>query len=92
MHMWESNPTAVALRDDSVGVSLETSPRKIQSHAKNGGWKVSLNPDWLSQLDLDEQSAATLHSFSSGVKPVIVNNPAIIVQPAAVIEEDEYDG
>jgi hypothetical protein len=89
--MLGSNPDPVPLRDDSLGVSLETTPRKIQD-SSNNGYYVTLNRDWLAQVDLAEQSAATLHSFSSGMSPVIVRNPAIIVQPAAVIEEGETDG
>lgn len=79
--------TAVLLRDDSIGVATEDKPRKIQGRPHNGGFDCSLNPDWLAQLGLDEQGTATVHSMSMGVKPVIVQNPAIIIQPASVLED-----
>lgn len=79
---------AVALRGESLGVWLEETPRRIQDNTESGnGYSVSLNPDWLSQLDADEQGTATLHSLSVAQKPVIVQNPAIIIQPAAVLED-----
>lgn len=79
---------AVPLRDDAVGVSLETKPRKVQKHSQNGFY-CSLNIDWLQQLNLDEQSALTLHSLSVGANPVVVRNPAIIIQPADILTETE---
>jgi len=84
--MWASNPDPVALREDSVGIQLETTPRKIQER-NDTGYVVSLNQDWLEQLELAEQSAATLHSVNMAVKPVIVQHPAIIIQPQGVLEE-----
>jgi hypothetical protein len=82
------NPSteAVLLRDGSVGVSTENTPRSVQSNGENGR-KVTLNPAYTDQLDL-EPGAATLHSLSVGVKPVLVQHPAIIVQPASVLGEN----
>jgi len=79
---------AVALHEDSLGVWLEETPRKIQDDTdfENGFW-CSLNRDWLAKLDLDEQGAATLHSLSTAQHPVIVRNPAIIIQPEGVLDE-----
>jgi len=78
---------AVLLRDDSMGVATEDKPRKIQKRERhNNGYYCSLKGEWLAQLNLDEQSEATLHSMSMGVKPVIVQNPAIIIQPKGVLE------
>jgi len=80
---------AVALRDDNLGVWLEETPRKIQDETNtNGGYTVTLKPDWLEQLSLDEQGAATVHSLSTAHSPVIVQNPAIIIQPASIVEDD----
>lgn len=79
--------SAVPLRDDARGVSLETQPRKIQFNEHNKGYSCSLKSDWLQQLNLDEQSALTLHSFSIGAKPVIVQNPAVIIQPMDVLPD-----
>lgn len=79
---------AVLLRDDSLGVATENTPRTVQH--KNGADTalVTLNTDWLSQLNLAEKGSQTLHSVSHGHKPVIVQKPAIIIQPASVIGED----
>ena len=77
------------LRDDAVGVSLEKNPRKIQQNGHNEGFYCSINADWLKQLNLNEQSALTLHSFSVGANPVIVQNPAIIIQPMDVLPDSE---
>ncbi len=87
------NPTklrsnAVLLRNNEIGVSLETNPRSIQRHQHNG-YYCSLNPDWLETLNIAEQSAQTLHSFSVGAKPVIVQQPAIIIQPADLLTDTD---
>lgn len=83
----QSPGNVVALRDDSMGVMLENKPRKIQQK-NDREYRVSVSPDWLEKLEMDEQGHPTLHSFSLGVYPVIVQNPAIIIQPAGVLEED----
>lgn len=83
---------AVLLRDDSVGVSTESEPRNVQFNQGNGqSSSVTVNSDWLRQLNLDEEENQTLHSVALGVKPVIVQNPAIIIQPAAVLGEEIDD-
>jgi len=71
----------VPLADNTVGCVLETEPRSVQ----NGGnsYSVTLNPDWLAQLNLQEQGAATVHSLS--LRPVEIRQPAIIVQPASEV-------
>ena len=46
---------------------------------------VSLNHDWLSQLAIDSQSAPTVHSLAT--RPVTIQHPAIIIQPAEVVRE-----
>lgn len=81
---------AVLLRDDSVGVATETTPRKLQGRVDNSGFICSLNPDWLAQINLAEDKAPTAHSVSLGVKPVIVQNPAIIIQPPSVIDGGDF--
>lgn len=81
---------AVLLRDDSVGVSTENKPRKIQRNGSEGVYYSTISPDWLEQLNLAEQSEPTLHSLSLGIRPVIVQNPAIIIQPASILG-DEFD-
>ena len=77
---------AVLLSDDSMGVDIEEQTRKIQFNHRS--FYTTLRRSWLSQLDLAEQSTETKHSLSLGVRPVIVQQPAIIVQPAAVLEGD----
>lgn len=76
---------AVLLRDDSIGVSTETKARKVQSNGESESCRITVNRDWLEQLNLAEQGSPTLHSVSLGLKPVVVQNPAIIVQPMAIV-------
>jgi hypothetical protein len=80
---------AVLLKDDSIGVSTEETPRKLQHRNGQTGYYVSLNPDWVDQLNLGDDHETTLHSVSVGVQPVIVQNPAIIIQPKHVLEDSE---
>lgn len=83
------NPSAeaVLLQDGSLGVATDNTPRNIQKNGRDNTYRVSLKADWLSQLNIDEQGSPTLHSLSLARKPVIVQHPAIIVQPAAVLSE-----
>jgi len=78
---------AIVLSGDEVGVATENDPRLIQENAGDNGLYCSLNRDWLEQLGLAEKSAATLHSMNAGVKPVVVQNPCYIIQPAEVIND-----
>lgn len=80
---------AVLLRDDSIGVRTETKARKVQRNGKYDTCRVSLNRDWLEQMNLAEQGSQTVHSLSLGRKPVIVQNPAIIIQPYSVLGDVE---
>lgn len=79
---------AVLLKDGSLGVATETKPRKVQRNGRDDTCTVSLNRDWLELLNIAEQGSATMHSLSQAQKPVIVQHPAIIVQPAHVIGGD----
>jgi hypothetical protein len=72
----------VPLADDTVGCATERDPRCVQNGTQV--YSVSMNREWLSQLGLDEQGAPTLHALTT--RPVVVEHPAIIVQPAEVIE------
>lgn len=72
----------VPLADDVVGCTTETEPRSIQNGSRV--YSVSLNRDYLSQLGLREQGAPTLQALAT--RPVVVRHPAIIIQPAEVIE------
>ncbi|MFW5950256.1 MAG: hypothetical protein ACOCR6_02775 [archaeon] len=74
---------AVPLSDDSPGCALESKRRRIQNGSEV--YWVSLNRGWLSQLGISEQGAPTLHSLAT--RPVIVQHPAIIIQPAEVVRE-----
>lgn len=78
----------VPLHEDVHGVSAESRPR----HVQNGGrtWDVSLNKDWLELLELAEQGAPTVHAVSVRGK-VRVEQPAYIIQPAAVVPGVEVD-
>ena len=75
--------TPVPLAEDSPGCALETRQRRIQN-GTDVYW-VSLNQDWLSQLGIYTQGAPTVHALST--RPVEIRNPAIIIQPAEVIDE-----
>lgn len=79
---------AVLVKEDSIGVSTETKTRKVQMNGSES-CEVTINADWLKQLNLHSQGSQTVHSLSLGRKPVIVQNPAIIIQPASVIGEGE---
>lgn len=81
---------SVLLDDGSLGVDTETSPRLVQNH-ETGGIRVSLDQSWAQQLNIADQGSETLHSLSLGHRPVIIQHPAIIIQPAAVVngESDE---
>jgi len=81
----------VPLHEDSMGVFLENDARNIQQRGENE-YRVSINPEWLAKLEIAEQGAKTLHSFSLGVHPTVVQNPAIIIQPEAVVNGDGFDG
>jgi len=84
-----SSDSPVALRDDSLGVSLEETPRHVQVRGDDEGYYCSLKGDWLQQLELDGQGKPTVHSLSLAHRPVIVRNPAIIIQPASILEDDQ---
>lgn len=83
----ESRSDAVLLRDDSIGVSTETKPRKVQVNGDGQSYEVTVNRDWLQQLNLADRGSQTVHSLSLGLKPVVVQHPAIIIQPASVLGE-----
>jgi hypothetical protein len=80
---------AVLLRDESLGVTTETKARKVQHNGSHDTYRVSLKRDWLEQLNIAEQGEATLHSLSMAKMPVLVQNPAIIVQPAWVLGDSD---
>ncbi|MFW5900394.1 MAG: hypothetical protein ACOCTH_01290 [Halodesulfurarchaeum sp.] len=73
----------VPLADDSPGCVLETKVRRIQNGSRV--YHVSLNREWLSQLGIGIQGSPTVHALST--RPVVVQNPAIIIQPAEVSQE-----
>jgi len=76
---------AVLLHDDSLGVATDNKPRKVQRNGRDNTFRVSLKADWLEQLNIADQGSPTLHSLSLARMPVLVQNPAIIVQPASVL-------
>lgn len=74
----------VPLADDSSGCVLEKTPRKIQNGTNIR--YVSLNREWLSSLNIGEQGAATVHSLA--MRPVVVQHPAIVIQPAEEVLDE----
>jgi hypothetical protein len=73
----------VPLADDSAGCALEERIRRIQNGSEV--YQISLNQGYLQQLNLWEQGAPTKHSVA--LRPVTIERPAYIVQPAEVLEE-----
>lgn len=73
----------VPLADDSPGCALETNPRHIQDGSRV--MSVSLNQDWASQLGIGRQGAPVVQAMAT--RPVVIRHPAIIIQPAEVIDE-----
>lgn len=76
----------VPLADDSPGCALETTPRNVQNGSRV--YYVSLNRDWLSQLGIGTQGSPTVHALAT--RPVTVQQPAIIIQPAEVVDDGRY--
>lgn len=74
----------VPLADDFPGCELEHTPRSIQNGSNPPIYYSTLDPGWLSQLGIDNQGAQTLHALAT--RPVEVRNPAIIIQPAEVVD------
>lgn len=71
----------VPLADDVAGTDLEDQQRSIQNGRT---YSVTLNRSYLSQLGIDEQGALTVQSLA--MRPVIVQNPCIVIQPAEVVD------
>ena len=70
----------VPLASDSPGCVLETTPRSVQNGSKV--YSISLTRNWLSQLGIATQGAATVHALA--MRPVTIQQPAIVIQPADV--------
>ena len=64
------------------GTQLELRSRRIQN-GTDVYW-VSLNRQWLDALGLHDQGAETKHALAR--RPVTIYQPAIIIQPAGVVE------
>lgn len=80
---------AVLLADDPIGVDRETTPRYIQFNGNS--FTTTIDPSWLRQLNIQDKGEPVYHSLSLGSTAVIVQKPAIIIQPARVIEEGLHD-
>jgi hypothetical protein len=73
----------VPLADDSVGCSLGEQIRRVQNGSEV--YSISLNRDYLRQLDLYEQGARTKHAMA--MRPVVIERPAYVIQPVGVLDE-----
>ena len=82
--MFRDGDSAVPLAEGSPGCELEQSSRSIQNNTNPRYFYVTLNRSWLRQLSICEQGAATIHSLAT--VPVEIRHPAIIIQPAEVLE------
>lgn len=70
---------ASLLRNNPSGVLLENRKRRIQNNT--GSYSISLNPNWAQNLDIDSISSPTSHYFVTGKTPIVITQPAIIIQP-----------
>lgn len=77
---------AILLSEESIGVRTEDDARLIRPNGNS--LYTSLSPTWLELLNICHAKAETKHSLSLGRQPVIVQKPAIIVQPADVVDQD----
>lgn len=65
--------------DNTQAISSEPTPRRIQDRGTR--YDVSLSPDWCRQLCIAEQSEPVDVRLITGLKPVVVMEPSIIVRP-----------
>lgn len=84
MDTGRSVDNARLLADDPVGVERETSPRKIQKNGETTFYTY-LSGGWLRQMNGATQGEPVYHSLTLGVCPIIVTEPAIIVQPVGAM-------
>lgn len=81
--------SAKYLADDPVGVERETTPRKIQQRPdRENLFMAFLSADWLRQLNSANHGEPAYHSLSLGIDPIIVTEPAIIIQPVGAMDRD----
>lgn len=71
---------AEPLTGEALSVRAERTPRLIQT-TRHDSPTSSLNSDWLADLGLLEQSAPSRHFFVTGALPVVITEPAIVIQP-----------
>jgi hypothetical protein len=77
---------AKRLASDPIGVSRETKPRTISVNGES--FMTTIDPTFLRQLGLDKGSQV-YHSLHVAPHPVVVELPALIVQPVEVIQSAE---
>lgn len=77
----------VHLSEDVLGaVQSESTPRLIQDTGHC--IKTSLSKDWASDLGINKQSFPVYHHLITGQRPVVIDEPAIVIRP----ERGESDG
>lgn len=72
------------LADDPIGVEREKSPRKIQ-RKREDIFYTYLSAGWLRQLNGAAEGELVYHSLSMGRTPIVVTEPAIIIQPLSAM-------
>lgn len=75
----EDRQRATFLRDDPSGVVTENRQRRVQAVGGESR-RVSLNQYWASTIGINSQSAPTTHYLITGTQPVIITEPAIVIQ------------
>lgn len=67
------------LRNNPRSVLTDNRQRRIQIN--NGYYRSSLNSEFVSELKIDFQSALSTQYLITGLEPVIITEPSIVIQP-----------
>lgn len=74
----ELRKQAVLLKEAGMSVEAEEKPRLLQ-HSPN--YFCSLNATWLRRLNINNQSEPINHFLITGMEPIIITEPSIVLQP-----------
>lgn len=69
---------------DTDAVAGKPKPRKVQH--RNGSFEVAPPKGWVEMLGVDKQSALMDVKFIKGRRPVLVDEPAIVLRPCSGCE------
>lgn len=85
MPQQEARDEAKFLANDPMGVDREPTPRTILFNGTS--YRTTIDPTWLRQLGVKDRGEEAYHSLSLGTVPVIVTEPAIIIQPVRAMDD-----